>query len=77
MSERDYTILQWAFKLKSALATAETRDLNGHKVNKCIMKQHLEDQKQKSNSKALPAELLSTEMNLPYTQNWQFPNAIC
>jgi len=37
-SERDNIILQLAFKLNSALATAETRDLNGHKVNKCIMK---------------------------------------
>jgi hypothetical protein len=36
--ERDNTILQWAFKLNSALATAETRDLNGHTVNKCIIK---------------------------------------
>jgi hypothetical protein len=76
--ETDNTILQQAITLKSALATAEKKDLNGHKVNKCIMKHIWKNTNiKKRNCKAWPAELSCTEMNLQYNQNWQLSNAIC
>jgi hypothetical protein len=45
------TTLSWAFKLNSALATAETRDLKGYKVNICIMKPIWKNKNRKETAK--------------------------